>query len=154
MFNCCSNKLHITDITYTCHNIEHNETIAQMLQPQAASFKSLIEMGTNQFLKQWSLQWRTLVSSAARQELIFWVEYMWWVDQYPLRLFRCGLRGLVFLPTHHLHGSAGRVNLVLAYTIRVPHHVDIPYLTRLSISAWLPAGLINVCVMYDCRAAL
>lgn len=60
MFKCCSNKLHTTNIANTLHNIEHNETIAQPLQPQAASFKSLIEVGTNQFLKRLSLQLRTL----------------------------------------------------------------------------------------------
>lgn len=48
MFNCCSNKLHTTNIANTRQNMEHNETTAQPLQPEAALFKSLIEVGTNQ----------------------------------------------------------------------------------------------------------
>ena len=55
MFNCCSNKLHTTNIANTRQNMEHNETTAQPLQPEAALFKSLIEVGTNQSFYNWGL---------------------------------------------------------------------------------------------------
>lgn len=42
--------------TNSLHNKKKN--IAQSLQPQAAVFKNLIEVGTNEFLTRLSLQWR------------------------------------------------------------------------------------------------
>lgn len=62
--------LHITNTAHTSEQKSDYETAAQSLQPHAALFKTLIEVGTNEFLKQLSLLW----------------EDMGWVGQLPLSL--------------------------------------------------------------------
>lgn len=94
-------------VSVTTTNPLHKKNIAQSLQPQAALFKSWIDVGTNEFLTRLSLQWGggDSVSSATRQELKFCVE-----DRTPLSLpenwlFPFGLKELVFILPHHLHGG-------------------------------------------------